>query len=504
MPPAIRIIMLFITLFVAVAGAAQEDIFVDASANNVFPQNGAQNGSAAFPFKTITQALELAREIRFGCPATHVLPSSPHTITIHVASGTYDGAFSASEEPSQETLPLVLNVPNLRLQGALRFKADGTITAPTTLRPIISQRGKQHMVVVTRTNAPANCRFPALFEMAGDFVTISGIFFEGAAASDGTRPARNESALVSVDRVTNFVVKENYFTHGSFGMTARLSSGQIRDNKFVANNGLGVNVSGGSATFPAIVQIVGNQMRENGTFPTAATPNGFGGGVNLQGAAQTQGDLDTLFAAHSFSSVALPATYDRTNHPELVPDTLDVSVMRNTVASNATFGIHVHGYIRDNYELDPGDPNAVMTANVTARFRENVSMQNENYGIVIDAGQIKIDKVRKHVVNISASFHKNTFLQNQSGNALFGFWRFASSVSAAAASDLTLKFAHDSTMTICGDIKQFSFENRETDPTDLTPTNNTLIVNNVLQERISCVPLQNCVHEVPPSPPNCS
>ena len=37
---------------------------------------------------------------------------------------------------------------------------------------------------------------------------------------------------------------------------------------------------------------------------------------------------------------------------------------------------------------DPGEPNAVMTAKVTARFSENVSMQNENYGIVIDAGQI--------------------------------------------------------------------------------------------------------------------
>jgi len=502
MPQAIRIIMLFSTLFVAVAGAAQEDIFVDSSTPDLFPQNGAQNGSAAFPFKTITQALELARQIRFGCPATHVLPSSPHTITIHVAPGMHVGAFTAFHASSRETFPIVLNVPNLKLQGALRVEADGTITTPTTLRAERSQQAKQHMVVVARTNAPASCRFPASFEMAGDFVTISGFFFEGI-ADDSTKPGRNESALVSLDRVTNFVVKESYFTHGSFGMTARLSSGQIRDNQFVANNGLGVNVSGGSETFPATVQIVGNRMRDNGTFPTASTPNGFGGGVNIQGAAQTENDLLDLFEGHPFAAVKLPRTYDRTNHPELVPDTLDVSVTRNTVVHNATFGIHVHGYIRDNYELDPGDPNAIMTAKVTARFSENVSMQNENYGIVIEAGQIKIDKVRTHVVNISASFHKNTFLQNQSGNALFGFWRFASSVSAAAASDLTLKFAHDSTMTICGDIKRFSFENRETDPTDLTPTNNTLIVNNVPQEKISCVPLQNCSREFPPSPPNC-
>src|SRR5438477_11215886 len=111
MRPTIRISMLFIALFVAVAAAAQDDIFVDGSAPPFSPnetQNGTQNGSAAFPFRTITQALELAREIRFGCPATHVLPSSPHTITIHVAPGVYFGTFAASNEPSHETLPLIL------------------------------------------------------------------------------------------------------------------------------------------------------------------------------------------------------------------------------------------------------------------------------------------------------------------------------------------------------------------------------------------------------------
>src|SRR5262249_10162195 len=62
-------------------------------------------GSAAFPFKTITQALELAREIRFGCPATHVSPSSPHTITIHVAPGTYVGAYTAFHTPLSGDVP---------------------------------------------------------------------------------------------------------------------------------------------------------------------------------------------------------------------------------------------------------------------------------------------------------------------------------------------------------------------------------------------------------------
>jgi hypothetical protein len=499
----IRIITLFIALFVAVAGIAQDDIFVDASVPDPFPpegtQNGAQNGSAAFPFKTITQALDLAREIRFGCPATHVLPSSPHTITIHVAPGTYFGVFAASHSPSEETLPLVLNVPNLSLQGALRFNPDGTMATATTLRPRIRQETKQHMVVVTRTNAPASCRFPGSAERTGDFVTISGFVFDGT-AEDGTLPARNESALVSVDRVTNFTVRRNYFTHGSFGMTARLSSGTIQDNQFVANNGLGVNVSGGSETFPARMQIIGNRVTRNGTF---ATPNGVGGGVNLQGAAQTENDALNLFGAYPFTSVALPSTYDRTAHPELVPDTLDVSVIRNTVAGNATFGIHVHGYIRDNYLLDSAHPNAVMTARVTARFIENVSTANGNYGMVIDGGQIRVDNARTHVVDFRASFHRNAFAGNGSGNAFFGFGRFGASV-LPSPSDAMFKFAHDSRTTVCGDVAAFSFDNRQTDPVQNTPTNNRLTVND-LELAGFCVPSQLCTpRELPPSPPNCS
>lgn len=499
MAQTIRIITLFIALFVAVASSAQDDIFVDASVPDPFPADGTQNGSAAFPFKTITQALDLAREIRFGCPATHVLPSSPHTITIHVAPGTYFGVFAASHSRSEETLPLVLNVPNLSLQGALRFNPDGTMTTATTLRPRIPQQTKQHMVVVARTNAPASCRFPESAERTGDFVTISGFVFDGT-ADNGTLPARNESALVSVDRVTNFMVKKNYFTHGSFGMTARLSSGMIQDNQFVANNGLGVNVSGGSETFPARVKIIGNRVTRNGTF---ATPNGVGGGVNLQGAAQTENDAPNLFDAYPFTSVALPATYDRTAHPELVPDTLDVSAIRNTVDNNATFGIHVHGYIRDNYRLDSAHPNAVMTAKVTARFIDNVSTANGNYGMVIDGGQIRIDNARTHVVDFHASFHRNAFAANGSGNAFFGFGRFGASV-LPSPNDAMFKFAHDSTMIVCGDIAAFSFDNRETDPTQQTPTKNRLTVNEVELAGF-CVPSQLCTpRELPPSPPNCS
>jgi hypothetical protein len=123
MVPSIRIITLFITLVVTVAGAAQEvSIFVDTSADPLLPQIG----TVTFPFRTITRALELARKIRFGCPANQIPPST-QTINVHVARGTHVGTYASLHHPSLETLPIVLNVPHLRLKGALLFDSAGKV-----------------------------------------------------------------------------------------------------------------------------------------------------------------------------------------------------------------------------------------------------------------------------------------------------------------------------------------------------------------------------------------
>ncbi len=504
MVPSIRIITLFLALGIAVAAAAQEEhIFVNGAVHPKLERDGSEGA----PFRTITEALELAREIRFGCPAHGVSPSTG-TINVHVARGTYTGVFTADHDALLETFPIVLNVPNLRLKGALRFNANGKVLlkTKTILRPFVRQQRKQHMLVVTRTTGTNDCAVPAI-ERAGDFVTISGFFFEGV-PKNGTRPDSMNaqgSALVSIDGVTGVRISKNVFTHaGAFGMTARLSSGRIENNQFTENGGAGLNISGGSDKFPATIEVVGNRVMKNGTFPTSDIAHGVGGGVGLQGAAQTKGDLDGLFNPYPFRRVDLPPFYDRAQDPEGVPDTLDVSLVGNSVSGNATFGIHVFGYIRDNYELNPADPAAPMTANVTARIIDNVSKRNGNYGIAVVAGQINIDKVREHHMNIRVSFHENAFVGDVSGNALFGFWRFSPSVSADDANSPTFKFAHDSTITICGYVGKFSFENRPIDPIGQAPTNNTLTVNNEKLQTKSCVPLEGCVFQVSASSPNCT
>jgi hypothetical protein len=483
----VLIIMLMTVSLLATGAAQAESIFVDRSS----PAGG--DGSASAPYRTITEALELARTIRFGADGSL---ASKERINVHVAAGTYVGSFSPSSDPLTEKLPVLLNVPQLNLKGALGFDSAGQIIegTETILRASTVQGSKQHMVVVTRTNPIAGSEFPESLEMAGDSVTISGFYFDGWAA-DGTKPNpinRVQSALISLDGVADFVVRENYFAHAeTFGITTRLSSGRIENNLFVENKGLGLNITGGSEAFPANIDIVGNHVRNSGT-----------GGVGLEGAAQTENDRADLFNLYEFRRVPLPQFYDRTNHPEAVPDKLDTFLVGNEFSGSGLFGIRVYGYVRDYYRLAPLDPGDE-TASVKARFVSNVSSSNGVYGVVVDAGQIAPPaNARKHVVNLHVSFETTTLKDNASGAALFGFWRYASSVSAAAESDPNFKFAHDSTITVCGDVTRFSYENRAIDPTDLTATNNVLTVNNVALQGF-CVPLYGCVFELPATAARC-
>jgi len=475
----------FLLLFVicVMAGAAHaRSIFVDKASPTPSP-----DGSAAKPFRTITQALILARGILLGSPGN----SSSETINVHVAAGTYDGKFGPSDDPALETLPLLLNVPRLKLQGALRFNSTGQIVpgTETILRSTTRQLEKQHMVVVTRTNSTISFPNPT-FEWAGDAVTISGFFFEGVAKDGSTPTPANApgSALVSIDGVSGFLVSGSVFTHaGSFGITTRLASASIANNHFIANSGVGINVTAGSKKFPATVEIVGNHVRDNGV-----------GGIGLQGAAQTENDRADLFASQNFQRVPLPEFYNRTNRPQEVPDQLDASVKGNDVSGSGRFGIHVNGYIRDFYTLRPIE--AALTANVRAQLVGNAFRSNGNYGIVVTAGQIKLPNAQTHTVNLDVSFDSTTLEANGTGPALFGFWRFATSADLGEESNLTFKLAHDSTIRICGDVTQFSFDNRAVDPTDNTATNNALTVNTLPLTGL-CVPVHdNCIFKLPAIP----
>jgi hypothetical protein len=478
--------MASVVILVAAPAVHADSIFVNKQSTA-----GYEDGSQQAPFRTITRALALARSIRFGDVER---PPSSRMINVHVAAGEYIGSYdpavsnplSPSYDPSMETLPLLVNVPQMQMIGETVLLLDDEgrplsvfPAGATILRATTRQGPRQHLVVITRTLPKAGTVFPASLEMAGDSVRIAGFTFDGR-ASDGTLPTPlNLSTLVFVDGVRDFRIDGCLLTRASsFGITARLSSGRIQQN-LVADGGVGLNLTGGSHRFPASIAVLSNRVVGNSR-----------GGMGLNGAAQTENDRLDLLDAHQFKRDSLPQFYSPSDHPEEIPDTIDVHVENNIIV-NGFFGIRIDGYIRDQYRLAPNDPSPIR-ANVYATFTSNQISATSFFAVVVDGGQIPALDPRKHVVNIDASFQQTSIQSPGVAPAIFTFWRYAAAVDAVEAASTMFKFAQDSTFRIRGDLASFAYDNRLIDPVTLSPTNNTLIVNGVPLFG-TCVPLTGCL-----------
>jgi len=463
-----------------------------------------EDGSAIAPFRTITRGLELARKIRFGFPAQGIAPST-EIITIIVAPSPtpYVGSFdlavfdpaNPSYDPTKERLPLLLNVPRLKLLGGTHLLPSGdglplgvVQGTQTIIRSDRPQTQKQYMIMVTRTVPLASSGFPVSQEMAGDDVTITGFWLQAEAAR------QLPSALIGFDGVSDFVVRANVLVDSGNGVWTRLSSGTIEGNLSI-NNTVGFFLTGGSHRFPANLKVTGN--RANGNATTVA-------GLGVLGAGETgnrRKDLDFGGNKQLFMRIPLPDTFSRTLDPDGVPDSISALVIGNDFSGHSQNGIRSTGYLQDPYNSPPGEDEV---ANVTATFVGNVTRSNAHYGLTVDAGQIALGDRR--IVNMALSFTGNTSEGNGLGPAIFSLWRYAGSASIGTSmpfSQPSPTFAHDSRIEACGDVTRFHYDNRQNPdpPTNPVPTNNRLIVNNV---ELTGLCVGNCIFEVPVSVPACA
>jgi hypothetical protein len=475
--------------------AKRVNIFVDRNATGMH-----EDGTAAAPFHTITRALERARAVRFGSLDDGTPPSSA-VIQIHVAASStpYVGSFntavfdpaSPSYDPRKEKLPLLLNIPALVLRGEteLTQTSDGLPDAvvpgtETIIRADQPQGQKQYLVMVTRTLPLAGSGYPETLEMAGDDVTILGLWLQ----ADRLRVL--PSALIAMDGVSGFVVRRNVLEKGGNGVWARLSSGRIHDN-LALDNTVSFYLTAGSRSSPAHVRIVGNRAVGAGTAVA---------GLNLLGAGDNGNRRVGLdLGPNRFRRVPIRAVLDRTAHADSIPDRLSAEVSGNEFRG-MQFGMRVNGYLQDPYTVIAGQEE---TANVTAIFRDNVSRSNSVYGLVVDAGQIP--KGERRAVALELSFDGTRLSDNTLGPAIISFWRFGGSI--APASDLPFlqpnpSFAVNSTIRICGDVTQFHYDNRQNPDaaTNPPPLNNRLTVNDVALEGL----VVDHVFAVPAASPACN
>jgi hypothetical protein len=326
----ISVVFLLITGF---GGQARgNSIFVDANANP------GGNGSAAAPYRTITEAIERAREIR---------DRKPHSkISVQVAPGIYSEAF-----------PIYLNISKLSLRGSTEMIEDeaglpqdcgpgapalpapcvvaGTESLITPLTPL--QTGQSLFIVgPTRDGS----------DQSLTDVSIEGFVFDGRAVN-----VTASGLALFVDRVKDFLIAHNVSRGTMISTLTRFSSGKIL-GQFVYGSNDAFVLGAGNEINPATVVLKHNRVTRNnqGTLALGVAP------VKVMATDPNLSPLQT--------------TFDPALHPDEVPDKLEIEVIENDFSRNATFGSRFESYVSGSLFYDTTN-NQSMTANIAAVVRGN-------------------------------------------------------------------------------------------------------------------------------------
>lgn len=319
-------------------------------------------------------------------------------IVIHVGAGRY-----------VETLPLILDVPKLRLEGGTSLTTDGkglptgfvdsTQTRLTAKPPLA---GLQTILLIGPTSS----------DLTGIGVTVQGLVLDagnGGFALNGID--------ISVDRVTGFSIQGNVLTGSAFiAVEARASSGVIGGN-FIAGVGCGSCLSAGNQNAPASYSFLGNRSVKNAYV-----------GVLVDGSS-SDGVYDPALLP-----VAPGTTFDSVT---AVISGNDLS--QNNQDPKSSSGIRL-------FAIHPSIPTAQRAGNLTASVTNN-TITNNSIGVSIDAGfPFRADQ-RLWTASFSTTFSGNTIAGSKTTQALITFTRNTTAIFPQELKK-NFKYLQDSTVTI--------------------------------------------------------
>lgn len=390
------------------------------------------DGSKLAPFRRITDAVNYVRGFPLG-----------ERLEIKVKPGTYIGRYS-NTDPNLEDLPIIIDIPNLKLTGSISMLTDesglptGEIKPETNTMLIASPAllANQSLLIITPSVDPS-------FRRLG--VEVSRFSFNGGYS---TRPTPVLFGTgISVERVQDFTIRNNYVTGwAEVGIRTRASSGKIQGN-YISKVGSGTVILAGSASSPANVKFSGNR-----------SVNNFFGGLLLNGGGINDASFDRLTA---------------------VVDGNDLSDNNINPVAGQGFGIRV-AVVRH----DP--PNPGTFGNVTATVSNN-RISNNNLGFSIEAGFPYrtfggFPDPRLHNGTLYLFLEGNVVSGNLLTPALISFTR---NTATFAPSQLTTqwKYLEHSTYYITdsdGDLNGYWFDHPASDPVDGRTLQNTLIINGVV------------------------
>lgn len=379
-------------------------------------------------FATIQAALAQARIDRLSPDL-----SPTETIVIHVSAGRYVEAF-----------PLILDVPNLRLEGETTLMTDGD-GLPTGL----IDSGETRLVAKPPLAAEQTILLigPTSSDLTGNGVTVEGFVVDA-----GKHRPVLEGSDITLDRVSGFSIRRNVLTgSASFGVNGRASSGVIEEN-FISGVGCGTCIAAGNEYTPATYSFARNRTVDNA----------YAG----------------VFVAGTASADAL--------HPALVPvmqpagttfNSVRAVISGNDVSHNNRYrdfssGIRLTAILPTlDATQNAGDLEVIVT--------NNTIMKN-SFGITIDAGFPFRADPGMWIASFQTTFSGNSIFASKAAPALISFTRSTTAIDPRELN--VFKYLDESRIVISdpdGDLIGYWFDHPALDPIDGRSLNNTLVINGV-------------------------
>ena len=339
-------------------------------------------------FGRITDALLTARQGRYTRGET---TSAKCRITIAAAPGEYIGSFDASSDSSLERFPLIIDVPDITLRGALTMTLDGTgrptgvseseleVSSLVPVRPLVSLPNAEAMVLVVGHAGGS----------VGKGVVVEGFSFQSGRSDD-----TNGGIGVIGLRARELVIRGNRFEKGLSSAVDLRSSTAVIEKNYARQLGASCGFCLGGGEFIA----ANNRLLDGGL-----------GGIFVAAA----------LAHMPFSLGAAPVT---TVGPDVLPaaGSVTATITNNDVRGHTRlpigFGVRI-------LAVGPGSSNIPQSSSVSLSNNELVG---NTFGLILDAGFPTANTLLKG--DLDVILNGNAIAQSCQANLLVGFTRHTGSI----------------------------------------------------------------------------
>jgi hypothetical protein len=364
-------------------------------------------------FDRIGDAIAAARAVRM---ARGEQALGACRITIVVAPGIYPGSVAASADPAFERFPLIIDVPDVTIQGAfdMQLDASGRATEASGNGNTTILAPSPALVSVLNFSEPLFFVNGQVDGFSGNGVVVQG--FELQSGHPGVDAQIGGAGIVSL-RVSGLVVQGNRFDDRfSESVDLRASSAHVDNNHF--GNGGALPTLGGTCDLclagPGDYEAQGNRFLAGGIPGILVTPVA---GLKVPGGVE---------------AYVLPATA-----------TVNATLVNNEVRDHQRLPVGVG--IRVG-AIGVGAPNVAGLTHVDAH--DNV-LVNNRFAMIVEAAFPMPNTLRKG--DIELTLHGNTFLASCENNFLVSFSRHTTGLGLPNANAPYL-LSSSYSLTLGGDI----------------------------------------------------